>query len=211
MRTPLTPIIGFSEILANNYAEVLDENGLQLLAQIENAGNSMLALLNDLLLYASIGKLERPEFPVSTQQVVGEVIRNLDTEIAAAAVSVQVDSLPAMHIPKTFLTQIFYNLISNSLRYAGALNRVIKVWSAQKGEHVQFYVRDHGQGIAEQERGAVFDAFYRGRSVFSSEGAGLGLSIVQKIAHNYGGEARVVETDKVGCTILVEMVDSAKR
>ena len=64
LRTPLTPILGFSEILCESYADVLDEQGLLLLRSIEQAGIDMLELLEDLLSFASIGRLERPDVAV---------------------------------------------------------------------------------------------------------------------------------------------------
>lgn len=205
LRTPLTPIIGFAEMLTELYADVMDEQGLLFLANISESGTGMLDLIDDLLLFASIGELERPDVAVSTVDVVEEVVRALETEIAAAGVVVQVDTLPSIHMPQTFLKQIFNNLITNSLRYAGEENRTIKVWGELDGTRVRFYVRDHGQGVAEHERTAVFDAFYRGTSVDSSKGAGLGLSIVQKIARNYGGDVSLEETNGAGCLIKVEM------
>lgn len=205
LRTPLTPILGFSEILCESYADVLDEQGLLLLRSIEQAGTDMLELLEDLLLFASIGRLERPDVAVSTRQVVADVVRQLETEIQAADMFIQLDHLPLIRIPKTLLTQIFNNLLANAVRYAGESNRLVEVGGEQNGELIRYYVRDHGPGIAEQDREAVFDVFYRGASAQAIKGSGLGLAIVQKIVRTYGGDVWYEETRGGGCTIWLEM------
>ena len=205
LRTPLTPILGFSEILCESYADVLDEQGLLLLRSIEQAGTDMLELLEDLLLFASIGRLERPDVAVSTRQVVADVVRQLEAEIQAADMFIQLDHLPLIRIPKTLLAQIFNNLLANAVRYAGESNRLVEVGGEQNGELIRYYVRDHGPGIAEQDREAVFDVFYRGASAQAIKGSGLGLAIVQKIVRTYGGDVWYEETSGGGCTIWLEM------
>jgi signal transduction histidine kinase len=207
LRTPLTPIIGYAEILRENYKELIDQQGLHYLEEIERAGVEMLALMEGLLSLAHAKGHERSAEAVSTNEVVARVIKRLGTRIASVGVVLHVNTLPSVHVPKTYLTQIFDNLIGNAIFYAGRNDDIIEVGGEQKGKQVRFFVRDHGPGIPEHERKDVFEVFYRGSTSEGLKGTGLGLAIVQKIARNCGGEAWVEETSGGGCTFWVEFED----
>lgn len=207
LRTPITPIIGYSEILRENYKTLLGEQGLSYLSKIENAGNEMLALMNDLLSLARSGDLKRPVRHISTDEVVAGVIKNLEANISSAGVDLQTTSLPPVRLPKSSLIQIFDNLIGNAVRYAGKSSGLIEVGGEQVGGKIRFFVRDHGPGIPEHERKHIFEIFYRGTNVGETKGSGVGLAIVYKLARNFGGRVWVEETQGGGCTFWVEVDD----
>jgi PAS domain S-box-containing protein len=210
LRNPLTPIIGYAEILRENYKEQLDDQGLFYLKEIEKAGAEMLDLMEGLLSLAHAKGHDRPVEPVSVNEVVARVMKRLETHIASVGVVLQVSTLPSVHVPKTYLTQVFDNLIGNAIRYAGNDGGIIEIGGEQKGKLVRFFVRDHGPGIPEHERKHIFDIFYRGSIGEEIKGTGLGLAIVQKIARNCGGEAWVEETNGGGCTFWVEMEGASR-
>ncbi len=210
LRTPIIPIIGYAEILREHYKEVLDEQGLSFLAEIEKSGETMLALMEDLLTLATTGNLQLPGKRVSTDNVVADVIKNLEAQISRAGVVIQTSPLPPVRLPKTLLTQIFDNLIGNAIRYAGKSRDPIEVGGEQVREKVRFFVRDHGSGIREQERKHIFEIFYRGTNTGEVKGSGMGLAIVYKLARSNGGRAWVEETPGGGCTFWVEIDDKSQ-
>jgi len=210
LRTPLTPIIGYAEILQENYKEQLDEKGLSYLSEIEKAGNELLVLMKDLLSLATSGELKRPVNSVSTDEVVRNVINNLEAEISIAGVSLQTTSLPPVRVPKTNLVQLFDNLIGNAVRYAGKSSESIEVGGERIGRKVRFFVYVHGPGLSDEERKHVFEIFYRGKNKQEVKGSGIGLAIVYKIARNCGGRTWVEETPGGGCTFWVEIDDQAQ-
>jgi len=207
LRSHLTPIIGFAEFLEVAYQERLDEQARSCLVRISDSAHSMLEFMEDLLTLASFGELEAPAEPVDAMAVVLEVVEKLESRLAASGVSVQIGELPSLRVPKTVLTQIFDNLIGNAVRYAGPEGGPIEVGGERRGDAVCFHVRDHGPGIPEGERARVFDAFYRGSTGNKTAGTGIGLAIVQKSAHLYGGRAWAEETPGGGATIRVEIKD----
>lgn len=205
LRTPVTPIIGYAEILRENYKELLDKQGLFYLAEIEKAGGEMLVLMENLLSLAKSGNIKRPAKHISTDEVVAGVIKSLETDSSSVGVTLQATSLPPVHLPKTFLIQIFDNLIGNAIRYAGKSSDLIEVGGERIGRKVRFFVRDHGPGIPQEEREHIFEIFYRGTNTGEVNGSGIGLAIVYKLARNCGGRAWVEETRGGGCTFWVEM------
>lgn len=209
LRTPLTPIIGFAEFLRTEYAGCIDERAGSMLTEIEEQGERMLALLEDLLALARVGRVRPPEQPVEAGEVVSQVLAELAGVIADRGVRIEVGPLPALRIPATLLSQIFANLIGNAVRYGGSPQSPIEVTGERHGERVLFLVRDHGPGLPAEERQQVFDAFFRGSTSGQATGTGIGLATVRKVARLYDGRAWVEETPGGGCTFRVELLDPA--
>ena len=208
LRTPLTPIIGFAQFLRDEYAHQLDVQALDCLTEIENQGYRMIAHMEDLLTLAKVGYLARPDEPVDVEIVVQQVILELKQTIKKSAVEIRQDPLPMVSVPELLLSQVFHNLISNAIHYAGSQGNPIEVGGERTDSKVQFYVMDHGHGVQEKEREGIFHVFCRGSTSKSTKGTGLGLAIVQKIAQAYGGRAWVDETSGGGCTFRVEFEDT---
>ena len=207
LRTPLAAIIGFADFLQNEHEKQWDEQTEDILREIEKAGTKMLKLLEDLLCLATVGRLERPKSPVSAAEVVNSVLAELKSRPDHAGTRVSIGELPSLHVPETFLTQVFSNLVGNALRYASKTTEGINIGGEAQGHRVRFFVRDHGRGISEMERERIFEVFFRGENAQKTEGSGLGLAIVQKVAQAYGGKAWLEDTPGGGCTFWVEMED----
>ena len=204
LRTPLTPIIGFAEFLREEYADRLDARGIDILGEIEKQGEKMLALLEDLLVLARVGRIETPADEVDVTMVAQEVLDDLSDTIIQGGASVTLGPLPSLKVPETLLAQLFSNLIGNALRYAGGPGARIEVGGGRSDGRVLLYVRDHGPGIPAEERSLVFDLFYRGSTAGKSIGTGIGLATVRKIARLYDGQVRIEETPGGGSTFVVE-------
>jgi PAS domain S-box-containing protein len=207
LRTPLTPIIGFAEFLQEEYRECLDEKGMKILAEIQEQGERMLALMEDLLTLARVGKVERSSDPVDTAAVVTEVLELHSADINDKGVRTTLTALPPTRIPATLISQVFANLIGNALRYAVDVDPRIEIGGDREGERLRFFVRDHGPGISAEEQTRIFDAFCRGSTAKAKKGTGIGLAIVRKTARLFGGRAWIEATPGGGSTFWVEFTD----
>ncbi len=205
LRTPLAPIIGFADFLLEEYGGRLDEQGRDLLQEIEGQGRRMLALLEDLLLLAQVGRVALPETPVECGPVVEKVVVELSGEAAQGGLEVRIGPLPAIRMPETLLSEIFGNLIGNALRYAAGSSLPVEVGGEKVGEQVRFFVRDHGPGVPAGEREKIFELFHRGSHQVKVKGTGIGLAIVRKICQRFGGRVWVEETPGGGATFRVEL------
>jgi PAS domain S-box-containing protein len=210
LRSPLTPIIGFADFLRQHCRERLDAETDGILAEIEGQGRKMLALLEDLLCLAKVGKLECPLVPTATGEVLRESLADLTTSIMESGAEIRIiEPLPPIGVPATLLAQIFGNLIGNAVHYAGRKGGTVEVGGERQHDRVRFFVRDHGPGIPSEERDRIFDLFYRGSTGKHLKGTGIGLAIVQKIARLYQGSVWVEETPGGGATFWVEMTDES--
>ncbi len=93
------------------------------------------------------------------------------------------------------------------LGYGSKAGDVIEVSGGCKDGRVYFCVRDHGPGIAAEERKQIFEVFYRGAAGKEQSGTGIGLATVQKIAGLYDGRVWVEETPGGGSSFWLEMAD----
>ncbi|WP_155890850.1 ATP-binding protein [Desulfuromonas sp. TF] len=208
LRSPLTAIIGFSDFLLEQQKSTqLDENARVALAEIQKQAERMSAMMEDLLELARVGKLPRPAEAVDAGKVLQEVLQELGSQIADAGLHIRTEPLPSVHIPPTFLAQVFSNLIGNAIRYAGPQGGPIEIGGTRIMGKARFFVRDHGPGVPERERDRIFDVFFRGSTGEKIAGTGIGLATVKKIAQFYAGASWVEETPGGGATFWVELGD----
>ena len=116
--------------------------------------------------------------------------------------------LPSVRFDHDAMVQALINLVTNAVQYTDAddpTKRIILLSVYQQRASVVLSVKDRGQGIAADERGAVFDKFHRGGDYLTRtvRGTGLGLSIVQHIAEAHGGEVRLDSEPGQGSTFYV--------
>ena len=207
LRTPLTVILGYADLLQKSLRDRLDEQELNSLSLIYDSGIRMVELMEDLLVLAKIGQIEQPAEPLNTGEVVSDVVCGLAEIVTEAGAAVAIGALPTLRVPRTLLVQVFQNLIGNALRYGCKPGDVIEVGGERKGEKVRLYVRDYGPGIPIEERSRIFEVFYRGTTGKNEKGTGIGLATVQKIARLFDGRAWVEETPGGGSTFWAEIID----
>ncbi len=208
LRSSLAPFVNIPPLLAKRNRDLIGDDDQKLLELLERRGRRMQKIMDDLLTLARVGFLKRPLSPVSVEEIVQEILQEMSSSVEQAGIIVQIASLPELHVPSTFIVQIFGNLIGNALKYAAVAGSSIEIGGNREGDRFHYFVRDHGPGIPEEERNRIFYPFYRSRAEGRSDGAGIGLAIVEKIARLCNGRVWVTETDGGGCTFRVELTDN---
>ncbi len=205
LRSPLTPLIGFAELLEERYSEQLDLIGQECLAEIKKTAHKMEDLLEDLLALARVGQLKDPDKPVDTTRLVEDVKVELADKIVKYQARVTIGRLPQVLVPEPLLADLFRNLLANALYYAAEYDPRIEIVGKQLPDRVQFRVIDHGPGVPENEREEIFEPFKRGSSGAGRSGTGIGLATVAKIARLFKGSTWLEETPGGGATMIVEI------
>lgn len=206
LRSPLTPLIGFAELLEERSAGHLDDIGRESLAEIKATAGKMKTLLEDLLTLARVGQLKNPAQLVDVTRVAEDVMLELADKVIERQAKIKISALPDIRIPESLLTDLFRNLLANALKYAAKQNPHIEIVGEAFPDRVRYRVIDHGFGIPADERAEVFEPFRRGSSSTGHQGTGIGLATVAKIARIYGGSAWVEETPGGGATFVVELL-----
>ena len=158
------------------------------------------ALLKALLGYWETTERKHDGFaPADCDVVLAKVLLNLEAAIARSGAIVTSDPLPTVAAEEVLLTQLFQNLISNSIKYRGEEAPRIHISAESDGEGWLFAVRDNGIGIDPQDSERVFGMFKR---LHGSEipGTGIGLALCRKIVERKGGRIWVESEAGRGAT-----------
>ena len=207
LRTPLTNIIGFSELLASPVAGPLTDKQRDYLNDIRLSGRTLLSIIDDILDLATIdaGTLDLELSPVRVREVIEQAVQGVDERLKQNKVMLDIEVAPGLEAfvaDGKRVTQMLYNLISNAIGFSEAGGR-IALGCAREGSMIAFTVADEGVGIPPDYQQAVFDRFESRSHGSRHRGAGLGLSIVKSLAELHGGMVRLESAPGRGTRVTV--------
>ena len=191
LRTPLTNIIGFSDLLESPAIGPLTERQREYLGDIRLSGRTLLSIIDDILDLATIdaGTLELKLAPVKVSQVIEQAVQGLQERIKQNDLVLDIDIEPGIDefvADGKRVTQMLYNLLSNAIGFSN-LGGNIALRCGRRDSLLAFTVADQGAGIPENYQQAVFDRFESRSHGSHHRGAGLGLSVVKSLAELHGG------------------------
>ena len=215
LRAPLRHIIGFSQILREEFGPKLDPNAHRYLDRIQAGTQKMGLLVDELLNLARVGRHELNRQPTRLTAMVEEVAAILEPETTGRQVEWVLDELPEVTCDPVLIKQVFQNLMANALKFTRPLGdagsgmvseaarskgsggrAVIRVSCREENGQQVFVVRDNGIGFDMKYVDKLFGVFQRLHRAEEFEGTGIGLATVQRIVHKHGG--RVWAEGEVG-------------
>jgi len=193
LRTPITFIQGYSSLLLEQYQDTLDDKGRMCLQRIRASARRMEALVSDLLALSTIGRVVSSFENISCGEIVSNVASDLQDKLGASGIELVVaHNLPTICCDGGRIRQVFENLVVNAIKFIGhTKSPIIEIRCEDRGDFLQFCVRDNGIGIDPQYHLTIFEKFHRLREIEDDEGTGLGLAIVRRIVDNHGGKVWV--------------------
>jgi signal transduction histidine kinase len=191
LRTPLTNIIGFSELLASPIVGTLTDRQRDYLNDIRFSGRTLLSIIDDILDLATIdaGTLELKLSPVKVREVIDQAAQGVQERLAQNRVTLDIEIEPGIDefvADGRRVTQMLYNLLSNAIGFSDAGGKILLA-CGRENSMIAFTVTDQGIGIPADYQQAVFDRFESRSHGSGHRGAGLGLSIVKSLAELHGG------------------------
>jgi len=203
LRSPLAAMLGFSRLLREDYAEVLDEKGRHFVRRIEEAGRNMETLIHDLLELSRIGATEPLRAPVDPREILQQLGAELKPRLDAAHIDLRLpEHPPLLYCERTRLYQVLSNLVGNAIEHMGTPPKaVIEVSIHDDENHQRVTVQDNGAGVDPSEHERIFQMFHS--LTPGGSGTGIGLAIVDKIAESHGGRAWVESLPGQGATFHV--------
>lgn len=212
MRTPLTAILGMSELLQRQHtSEKEKKRALRYLIQ---AGGALLEMVSDVTDHAALeqGGMALHEGPFNPRE---SLLQCLDiyrpaAEAKGIALSLEVDeSVPKVLEGDSFrLRQALGNLVSNAVKFTSRGTVSVQA-DAKPQSHdrllLHIRVEDSGPGLSPGESEQIFESFQRGAHAGGKPGTGLGLNIVRTIARRMGGDIRVTSSPGRGCCFCLEV------
>ncbi len=202
LRAPLRAIEGFAEILVSDYGEQLPAEASHYLQRVVESAQRMDQLIQDLLTFSRLSRRPMVKQRIDPTLLVRQVLDELRAEQEGRHVQVVVGALPPCQADPLLLRQVFFNLISNALKFTrarevakveiGALNTDEELAATAREPPEQarppvYFVRDNGIGFDMRYADRLFAVFQRLHSSAEYEGTGVGLAIVQRIIRRHGG------------------------
>lgn len=188
LRSPLNIVAGYTQILQDEYANVLDDEALQYLDRILKSAFSMSKLIDDLLQFSRSARTEIKSEFVDLSQMAKDIVMEInEREPAHKAVFNIQDGLIA-RVDPNLINVVLVNLLGNALKYSGKTeNPVIIFDKTDSGRETVFFVKDNGAGFDMTKADKLFNPFQRFHTSQEFAGTGVGLATVRRIIERHGG------------------------
>ncbi|HEY6950862.1 MAG TPA: PAS domain S-box protein, partial [Bacteroidota bacterium] len=201
LRAPLRAIDGFSREVLERYASALDADGKRYLHIIRTKTKTMGQLIDDLLAFSRVSRVELERTEVDMDKLVRMVVEELRKIENIPSLTMDIRHLEPVKGNLAMLRQVWSNLISNALKFSRKTPRpVIEIGSMPGDSETTYYIRDNGIGFDMAHADKLFGVFQRIHKQEEYEGTGVGLAIVQRIVHRHGGTIRAESTPNKGTT-----------
>jgi signal transduction histidine kinase len=187
LQEPLRMVASFSELLAKRYGDKLDSDAKEFIGFAVDGVHRMQAMINDLLVYSRVGRRDLIYTPVDCEGVLQGVLANLTAAVEAAGADIAHGPLPVITADARQISQLFHNLIGNSLKFRSERPLRIRIWGRKYKKQWLFSVADNGIGMKADESKRIFEVFQRLHPRDIYPGTGIGLAICKKIVERHGG------------------------
>jgi signal transduction histidine kinase len=218
LRTPLTAIKLFSEMLSNQAGE-LSADARSHVSDIQASTTRMIKLVNDLLNVSRLetGRLKIDPEPVDLVEFIEGVIQEAQDVAAAAAAAAAAscniqfvkpkETLPTFLIDRSLMRQVIHNLLMNAIRYSPKQECNVEVTLKKQDQDMLIAVKDEGIGIAKDQQSQIFNKFFRTDEAvkIAAEGSGLGMYVSKMVVEASGGKIWFESEQGKGTTFFVSL------
>lgn len=208
LRAPLRHVHGYSGFLKELWYERMDEEGRHFLDRVISATEGMATLLDDLLKFSRLGRIEMESQHVSFSNLVQRIRQEMDADSADGAITWDIRDLPNVEGDLGLLHQALFNLISNAVKYSRKVEHPrieIGTQPSDAEDMVTIFVRDNGTGFDMQYANKLFQVFQRLHRSKDFEGTGIGLAIVRRVIERHGGRVWAEGTVDNGATFYFSL------
>jgi PAS domain S-box-containing protein len=187
LQEPLRMITSYLELLERRYKGQLDEKADKFIAYAVDGATRMQTLINDLLTYSRVGSRGQDLELVDCEKILQNVLTNLQMAIKQSNAIITRTPLPHISADPSQLTQLFQNLISNSIKFRGEDPPRIHLEAQDIDGKWLFSLQDNGIGMEAQYLDRIFIIFQRLHSKTEYPGTGIGLAVCKKIVERHSG------------------------
>ncbi len=189
LRAPLRHISGYSQILLDDYANVLDDNGKQFLNEVRGATEEMSHLIDDVLKLARVSQGEILREEIDLSELAAEIIAKQIKSDPDRKVKVTIEKGLSAYGDWRLLNVVLTNLLENAWKFTSKSNKPEITFCHEPVVGARGYcIRDNGSGFDMKYADRLFGAFQRLHSADEFEGTGIGLATVQRIINRHGGQ-----------------------
>ncbi|MGJ8635967.1 MAG: ATP-binding protein [Phycisphaerales bacterium] len=210
LKSPLVTIRGYVDFLRRDVEAQRFERVAGFIESIMTATDRMRVTIDDLLELSRVGRMTHTMTKVSLDEVISVVVSEIRYQFNDIDAELDFDTTDAeVWGDQARLEQVLQNLLANALKYAHVSDRKLRVHisTQSEGDTVRLLVDDNGPGIDPIYAERIFGLFERLES--DSEGTGIGLAIVKRIAEIHGGKAWVESNKNGGARFIISLESSS--
>ncbi|MDJ1158904.1 PAS-domain containing protein [Chelatococcus sp. SYSU_G07232] len=205
LRSPLTNIIGFVQLLGDETVGPLNAKQREYATHIMRSSAALLAIINDILDLASIdqGAMELALEEVDIRETITAAVRGLEDRLAESAIRLEIDTAPdigTFRADGKRVRQVLFNLLSNAIGFSSE-GQTVRLSAHKTDAEVVFAVADQGRGIPPEVIAKVFERFESHTLGSRHRGVGLGLAIVRSFVQLHGGHVELDSTPGRGTIV----------
>jgi two-component system sensor histidine kinase/response regulator len=213
LRAPLRAISGYSRMLEEEHSQTLNDDGRQLLETVRQSALRMGQLIDDLLEFSRMGRKAIAAREIDMASLVREVLQELQATHAGKAPRWLVGSLPPAWGDRSLIRQVWFNLLSNAMKYSSTqADPLIDVSGDADATESVYTVKDNGVGFDMRYAEKLFGVFQRLHTTEEFPGTGVGLAIVRRVVVRHGGrvgaEGKINEGASFYFTLPTSQVES---
>ena len=207
LRTPLTTIIGFSELLENRAFGPLNAQQSDYVDGISSSSKTLLAIIDDILDLSTLdaGELRLELAPIDVAGVIDAAILGVRDAAARAHLTLDIgieENVTSFVADERRVRQVLYNLISNAVGFSRE-GGVVSITCWRERDDTVFEIEDEGVGIPAEQQTRVFDRFVSRSQGSKHRGTGLGLSLSRSLVELHGGRLDLVSQAGKGTRVTV--------
>ncbi len=212
LRAPLNTIVGFTEILMNQYFGTLNERQIDYCNGINDASQRLLSLINDIIDFASVeaGQLTLQIQPIDLKGFLSSLtvlVFNRSNDNGLEVVCRNDTEISVFYADERRLKQALFNLLVNAIKFTpsgGRIELIAEKQIGEDGEELCFIVKDTGVGIRPEDQSRIFNLFETTnmRVGRSQNGTGLGLPLVKSFIMLHGGRVQLTSKPEQGTTVI---------
>jgi light-regulated signal transduction histidine kinase (bacteriophytochrome) len=190
LRSPITVIGGFTELLAKHSGKALDEKGTHYLDMISESTCRIGKMLDEILALSRMSQSEMHVVPIDLEALVRRVVQDLDAAKGDRRVEWMIGSLPTVHADPTILRQAITKFAGNALKFTRSRDVArIRIGVQGTDPELIFSVRDNASGFDIKQRERMFGLYKNLESPAAPGASTMGLAYVQRIIQRHGGRA----------------------
>ena len=174
-------------MLQQRYAGQLDDRADQYIEFAVDGARRMQDLINDLLAFSRVGRVEQPHGDVNCDELVERVRADLASSIEDSGATIEAGPLPTVRGDAGLLRLVFQNLIGNAIKFRGDAPPFVGLSAERDDGFWRFRCEDNGIGVDAEYADRIFVIFQRLHPRSSYEGTGIGLAMCRKIVEYHGG------------------------
>lgn len=204
LRTPLSSIRCYSEILLEEYGKDLVPDAHSLLNKVIDSTDKMRRLIRHILYYSRMGRSELDTQPIDMNKLLNDVREDIMVAAQGRSLRLEIGDTPSIYADPLMALQLFTNLLGNAAKYTNlSADGLVKVSGYQKDTEVIYSVEDNGIGFDMKQADRMFDLFKRLENARNFEGTGVGLTIVKRILDRHQGKIWFQSTPNKGTIFFV--------